>query len=635
MGDGAAAPIARMLRHLLARPARALVPGVAAAVLALGLGIAIGKEFLPELDEGSIWLQVQLPPGLSLRKASEMADALRAATREFPEVSHVVTQLGRNDDGTDSWTPSHIEAFVGLRPYASWPRGVTKHDLIARLSARYSRLPGVTVGFSQPMIDGVNDKLSGAHSDMVIKVFGQDLDEMRRIGAALVAVLRATPGAADVAIDQEPPLPQLRVHVDREAAARYGINVAEIAELIEVAIGGRAVAQIFQSERRYDVTVRYVEAARDTPEAIGNLTLTTAGGADGGDDTRAAARNPLSQVARIELRTGESTITREGNRRHLTVRFNLRGRDLSSFLADAQTPIAREVRYDPQRYQLVWGGQFENQQRAQGRLAVILPVVLTLIFLILYAAFGTLRHAAIIIATVPLALLGGMVALFARGMTLNVSSAVGFIALFGVAVQNGVIMVANLNRVHNAGEGNGDLREAVVLAAGERLRPVLMTATVATLGMLPAALARGIGSDVQRPLTTVVVGGLAGATLLTLLVLPALYYVVEQRFTRTARRRAGPTYSPRRANHEACAARASGAGVAHLHERSVARTGPTVQPSANSAAGDVDVQRIHGAGRAVEPRAGRAARQRADRDCPDRNRADLSRSDHHARRQQL
>jgi predicted RND superfamily exporter protein len=220
-------------------------------------------------------------------------------------------------------------------------------------------------------------------------------------------------------------------------------------------------------------------------------------------------------------------------------------------------------------------------------------------------------------------------------MTLNVSSAVGFIALFGVAVQNGVIMVANLNRVHNAGEGNGDLREAVVLAAGERLRPVLMTATVATLGMLPAALARGIGSDVQRPLTTVVVGGLAGATLLTLLVLPALYYVVEQRFTRTARRRAGPTYSPRRANHEACAARASGAGVAHLHERSVARTGPTVQPSANSAAGDVDVQRIHGAGRAVEPRAGRAARQRADRDCPDRNRADLSRSDHHARRQQL
>jgi cobalt-zinc-cadmium resistance protein CzcA len=382
------------------------------------------------------------------------------------------------------------------------------------------------VGFSQPMIDGVNDKIAGAHSELVLKVFGQDFDEMRRIAGEIVDVLQRTRGAADVAIDQEPPLPQIRIEVDREAAARYGINMADIADLIEIAIGGRAVAQVYRAERRYDIAVRFVDAARNSPEAIGNLTLTAPGG----------ARIPLSEVARIALRTGESTITRESNRRHLTVKINLRGRDLSSFLAEAQGRIEREVHYDHAAYSLVWGGQFENQQRAQRRLALILPVVLALILLLLYAAFGTLRQAALILMTVPLALLGGMIALHIRGMTLNVSSAVGFIALFGVAVQNGVIMVSNLNRVREAG---GALAECVVRGALERLRPVLMTATVATLGMLPAALARGIGSDVQRPLATVVVGGLATATVLTLVVLPALYFVIERRVLRSAPSAAG------------------------------------------------------------------------------------------------
>jgi cobalt-zinc-cadmium resistance protein CzcA len=505
----------RTVRGLLRRPARALVPGVGAAVLAVFLAITVGKEFLPELDEGSIWLQVQLPPGLSLQKASEMADALRAATLEEPQVTHVVTQLGRNDDGTDSWTPSHIECSVSLRPYREWPRGMTKHHLIDRLSARFRQMPGMVVGFSQPMIDGVNDKISGAHSDLVVKVFGHEFSETRRIASEVVRVLSDVRGAVDVTIDQEPPLPQLRVNVDRERAARYGINVADIADLIEIAIGGRAVAQVFQGERRYDVAVRFIEEARNTPEAIGNLTLTTPSG----------ARIPLAQVAEIELRTGESTITHETGRRHLTVRLNLRGRDLSSFLSEAHARLAHEVQFDTAAYSVVWGGQFENQQRAQARLAVILPGVLALIFLLLYAAFGTLRHAAIILVNVPLALLGGMVALHLRGMTLNVSSAVGFIALFGVAVQNGVIMVSNLNRVRDTGL---PLSEAVARGALERLRPVLMTATVATIGMLPASLAHGIGSDVQRPLATVVVGGLTSATLLTLFVLPALYFVVER-----------------------------------------------------------------------------------------------------------
>ncbi len=505
------------LRRIVLRPWLAIGPGIGAVVLAAFLAATVGREFLPELDEGSIWLQVTLPPGLSLEKASDMASELRKVTRESKEVSYIVTQLGRNDDGTDSWTFSHIESSVGLNPYDTWPKGKTKQDLIAELSKRYEQMPGFTVGFSQPMIDGVNDKIAGAHSELVIKVYGHDFVETRRIAEEVVRVVQATPGAADVAIDQEPPLPQLQIEVDRAAAARFGINVSDISDLIEIAIGGRAVGQLFQGERRYDVTVRYIDSVRNSPEAIGNLTLSAPSG----------ARIPLSQVASIHLRTGESTITREMNRRHLTVKVNLRGRALASFLADAQGRIAKQVQFDRQKYEVQWGGQFENQARAQSRLAIILPLVLAIIFLLLYGAFGTLRHAALILVSVPLALLGGMIALHLRTMTLNVSSAVGFIALFGVAVQNGVIMVSNLNHQRDR---NKNLREAVVHGATERLRPVLMTATVATLGLLPAALAHGIGSDVQRPLATVVVGGLVSATILTLFVLPALYLVVERRF---------------------------------------------------------------------------------------------------------
>ena len=511
----------RVLRHIVRKPWLSIAPGVAALVVAVLLAGTVGREFLPELDEGSIWLQVTLPPGLSLEKASDMATEIRKATREFPEVSYIVTQLGRNDDGTDSWTFSHIESSVGLIPYDKWPKGLTKHGLVNRMSRRFATIPGVVVGFSQPMIDGVNDKISGAHSELVVKVYGNDFAETRRIATETVDVLRAVQGSADVAIDQEPPLPQLQINVDREAAARFGVNVSDISDLIEIGIGGRPVGQLFRGERRYDVTVRYIDSVRDSVDAIGNLLLATPSG----------QRIPLSQVATIALKTGESTITRESNRRHLTVKLNLRGRDLSSFLAEAHQKIAQKVHFDPEKYELVWGGQFENQARAQARLALILPLVLALIFLLLYAAFGTLRHAALILVSVPLALLGGMVALHLRGMTLNVSSAVGFIALFGVAVQNGVIMVSNLNHTRDS---IPELPDAVIRGAHERLRPVLMTATVATLGLLPAALARGIGSDVQRPLATVVVGGLVSATLLTLVVVPALYLVIERRFASQA-----------------------------------------------------------------------------------------------------
>ena len=504
-----------LLLRVIAKPSLALMTGGLAVVLGVVLGVTVGREFLPYLDEGSMWLQAQLPPGISLPKAIEMARELRRAVREFPEVSYIVSQVGRNDDGTDPWTPSHIECCIGLKPYNEW--GGDKQDLIRRMDARLKKLPGVSVGFSQPIIDMVNDKISGAHSELVIKIYGDDFAETRRIAEEVSAVVAQVHGAADVAIDQEPPLPQVQIKVDRFAAARFGINVGDVAGLIEAGIGGKPVSKVFLGDRVYDISVRYKPAARANPEVMGNLTLLSSTG----------ARIPLSQVAEVKLASGESTITREMNRRHLTVKLNLRDRDLASFLAEAQKTIARKVKYDRTHYEIGWGGQFENQRRAQARMAIIVPAALGVIFLLLFTSFGVARHAAVILLTVPLALVGGLAALHLRDMTLNVSSAVGFIALFGVAVQNGVIMVSNINRWRTTGHS---LEEAVRRGARERLRPVLMTATVATLGLLPAAMTFSIGSDVQRPLATVVVGGLITATALTLMVLPAVYYIVERRF---------------------------------------------------------------------------------------------------------
>jgi heavy metal efflux system protein len=490
---------------------------VAAATIAvIFLGATVGREFLPELDEGSIWLQVQLPTGISLEAASEMAKELRSAAREFSEVSYIITQLGRNDDGTDPWTPSHIEASVGLNPYASWPSGETKHDLIRRMNDRFLELPGLSLGFSQPMIDGVYDKIAGAHSQLVVKIYGEDLDELRRIAGEIVDVLNATRGAVDVAIDQEPPLPQVIVQIDRAATARYGINVSDISDLIQTGIAGEAVSQVFIGDRQYSVTVRFPETDRQNPEAIGNLVLTSSTG----------ALIPLSQVAQIKLQTGESTIIHERNQRHLTVKLNYRDRDLSSLLAEAQQNVRERVKFDENAYRIEWGGQFENQQRAQGRLALILLLMLGLMLILIYAEFALTRHALLILGVVPVAMLGGLIALHVTGSTLNVASSVGFIALFGVAVENGIIMVSHLNRLRDTGV---PLYKAVLAGAGERLRPILMTASVATVGMLPAALATGIGSDVQRGLGIVIVGGLVTTTLLTIFLLPTFYFVSERR----------------------------------------------------------------------------------------------------------
>ncbi|HTB68699.1 MAG TPA: CusA/CzcA family heavy metal efflux RND transporter [Steroidobacteraceae bacterium] len=505
----------RILGQCLAQP-RIIYGVVAFALLAvIALGGTIGREFLPDLDEGALWLQVQLPTGISLNKASDMASDLRRAILKHPEVRYVVTQTGRNDDGTDSWTMSHIEAPVGLKPYDTWPAHESKKAFLDKLAADLQRdLPEFSVGISQPIIDGVNDLIGGAHSPLVIKIYGNDLNELRRIGQQIVQVLNTVAGTSSAALFQEPPVPQIEIKLDHDKAARYGLNMTDVQNVIQTGIGQAPVSTVYVGERTYPLTVRFDESARGSATAIGDLPVTTASG----------AQVPLAQVAEVHERTGESTVTREGGQRTLTIAVDNRDRDLTSYLHEAQTKIAAQVHFDPRQVRLEWGGQFENQRRAESRLLIILGLVMGLMLIFLTIGTHSFRQALLILSVVPLATLGGLISLHLTGQHLNVATGVGFIALFGVAVQNGIIMVSNLNRMRKAGL---ELHEAIMKGATERLRPVLMTAMVASLGMLPAAIHTGVGSDVQRGIATVVVGGLLVSTLLTLIVLPAMYHVIE------------------------------------------------------------------------------------------------------------
>ena len=504
-----------LLAQLLIRPVIAYVIGFLVIITVVVLGATAGREFLPDLDEGALWLQVEVPTGLSLEKANDMASELRETLLEYPEISYVVTQLGRSDEGTDPWTPSHIEVPVGLKPYSQWPENETKAQLINKLNARFLTMPGYSVGISQPIIDNVNDLIGGAHSPLALRVYGNDLRESRRIGNEVVSILKSIRGTASASIFQEPPIPQMIVKIDREKIARYGINVSDVAGLIQTGLGGAPVAIVYVDNRIYNATVRFPKANKGSAEALGNLFLNSSTG----------AKILLSQLATIEYKTGESNISHEENDRLITVRIDNRGRDLASYLKEAQKRIDSEVKFDSKSVHLQWAGQFESQQRAQKRLVYMLSMMLILMAVLLFFQFQKLRLVFLILGVVPMATLGGLITLHLVGQTLNVATAVGFIALFGVSVQNGIIMVANIRRVRNTSKA---LARSVVDGASERLRPVLMTATVASFGMLPAALATGVGTDVQRGLATVVVGGLAVSTLLTLFILPTYYFTIER-----------------------------------------------------------------------------------------------------------
>jgi heavy metal efflux system protein len=507
----------RALDWSIAFPRRVIAIAAVIVAAASVLSVQLGSEFLPQLDEGVLWIRANFPAGISLEKSSDLASTIRSLVRQSPEVKTVTSQTGRNDDGTDPYGPNRNEFFVALTPYDTWPGGKRKADLIEELNTRLrAAIPGAFFSFTQPIIDNVTEAVTGSPADLAVIVTGPDLAQLRQIGTDTLAVLRQVPGAADTGIEQEEDQAQLRIRIDRQAVARYGINVRDVQDVIELAIGGRTVSTFFEGERRFDITVRYVPEARTDPSAIGTILVATH---DGG-------RIPLSQVAEIQVVSGASIIARRENRRQISVRTNIRGRDQGSFVEEAQRRFDRSVKL-PEGYRVDWGGQFENLARARRRLAFILPITIGVIFALLFITFGDVMHAGLVLLNVPFSLVGGIVALYVRGINLSVSAAVGFISLFGVAVMSGVLVVSEI--ASRRADHRTPAREAVIKGSLAQMRPVLMMIIVAMLGMVPAARATGVGSDVQRPLATVVVGGLLSTLVLTLFALPALYWLSARR----------------------------------------------------------------------------------------------------------
>ena len=496
-------------------PSGAVAIGILAG--AFVLGGQLGSEFLPQLDEGTIWVRANFPAGISLAKSAEEAAKIRHILETFPEVELVSSQSGRNDSGTDPYGPNRNEFFVALKAYDTWPAGVRKTLLVEQISTRLrEQIPGANFSLTQPIIDNVTEAVTGSPADLAVIISGPDLKRLRLLADETLNVLRPISGAADTFLEQEAEQAQLRILIDRRSVARYGINVRDVEDVIEMAIGGKPISTVFEGEKRFDVTVRFQEQSRADADAIGNILVPTH---DGG-------RVPLSQLSRIEVVNGASIIARRENIRQISVRTNIRGRDQGSFVKEAQAKFERAVKL-PAGYSVDWGGQFENLERARKRLAIILPITIGIIFALLFFAFGDALHAGLVLVNVPFSLVGGIVFLYLRGINLSVSAAVGFISLFGVAVMSGVLYISEINR--RRAEPGTSLEEAVIQGARAQVRPSLMLILVAMLGMVPAARATGIGSDIQRPLATVVVGGLLSTLFLTLLVLPSLYYLTAKK----------------------------------------------------------------------------------------------------------
>jgi cobalt-zinc-cadmium resistance protein CzcA len=525
-------PVMRGLRGVY-RPAldfalRVPVPvlaGAAALVLASGwLASRMGTEFIPSLDEGDVALHALRIPGTSLTQAVEMQTALEARLAQFPEVERVLAKIGTAEVATDPMPPSVADTFVLLRPREDWPDPrKPRAALVEELQAAVAEVPGNNYEFTQPIQMRFNELISGVRADVAVKVFGDDLDLLHEAAEAIAAVLEGVPGAEDVSVEQVTGLPILQITPDRAALARYGLNVADVHAVVQASLGGVEAGQIFEGDRRFDVVVRLPEALRSNVDEVGRLRIPL----EGVDDP-VRGFVPLQEVADIETVVGPNQISREDGKRRVVVTANVRGRDLGGFVSEAREAVAAEVEL-PAGYWVAYGGTFEQLISGGQRLALVTPLALVLIFGLLYTLFRSVGDAAIVFSGVPLALTGGVFALLARDLPLSISAGVGFIALSGVAVLNGVVMVSFIRSLREEGR---PLETAIRDGALTRLRPVLMTALVASLGFVPMALNVGAGAEVQRPLATVVIGGVVSSTLLTLLVLPALYrlaYRAERR----------------------------------------------------------------------------------------------------------
>ena len=493
---------------------RAIVVAGACAMLALSLVLApqLGSEFLPKLDEGNIWLTITLPPATALERTKDVEQRVRAILRSYPEVNNIVTQVGRPDDGTDPKGPNNLEVMADLKPHESW-RFANKEQMIEDMTQKLHAIPGLPTNFSQVIEDNVNEALSGAKGEIVVKVFGPNLEILEQKSEQLVQILSGIRGAADVGAFKVGGQSELTITLDRARMARYGINVSDVNATVEAALAGTIVNTFFEGDRRFSVTVRLAPEYRDAVDDVSDLPIALPGG---------AGTVPLASIAEVSVKQGVGRVSREGGGRNVAVKANLLGRDQGSFVHEAMAKVDAQVKL-PAGYYMTWGGQFENQQRALARLKIIIPLSVLAIFVLLFWAFGSMKQALLVILMVPFTLIGGLAGLAVAGLHLSVSAAVGFIAVAGISVQNGVIMASQFNELMQQGRTLGD---AILDGAVLRLRPILMTAMMAGLGLLPAALSHGIGSETQRPFAVVIVGGIISATLFTLVLLPLLYPLV-------------------------------------------------------------------------------------------------------------
>jgi cobalt-zinc-cadmium resistance protein CzcA len=518
--------VSRFYAPLLANVIRLRVVVVAAAmvlvVLSGLLATRLGTEFIPQLDEGDIALHALRIPGTSLTQAIGMQRQLEARIKEFPEVEEVVAKIGTAEVATDPMPPSVADTFIMLKDRKDWPNPrKPKAVLVAELEEAVKAIPGNNYEFTQPVQMRMNELIAGVRAEVAVKVYGDDMEQLAEIGGEIEALAEGIQGASDVALEQVTGLPVMTITPNLEALARYGLSIDDVQQAVAVAQGGAIAGQVFEGDRRFDIVVRLPEAQRQNPQALASLPIPVPAAVAGGDQ---ATYVPLHQLASIEVVPGPNQISRENGKRRVVVTSNVRGRDLGSFVEELRDQVSARIEL-PEGYWVDYGGTFEQLISAGQRLSVVVPVVLVMIFGLLFMAFGSARDAAIVFTGIPLALTGGVAALWLRDIPFSISAGVGFIALSGVAVLNGLVMVSFIRRLLDQG---APLHEAILNGAQARLRPVLMTALVASLGFVPMAINVGTGAEVQRPLATVVIGGIISSTLLTLLVLPALYRLVHR-----------------------------------------------------------------------------------------------------------
>lgn len=493
---------------------------LAGSVVVIGFSLFtfLGTEFLPELDEGAIYIRATCPLSVSLDDSKNIASKMRKIIRDFPEVKQVMSQTGRPNDGTDATGFYNIEFHVDIYPKKEWKSGMTKEQLIENMKDKLAAFPGIDLNFSQPIMDNVEEAVSGVKGSLCVKVYGDDLNYTEKKAGEIYDIMKNIKGIEYLGVIRNLGQPEMRIDLDQNKMALYGVTTADASAVIEMAIGGKAVSQIYEGEKRFQLRLRYLENYRNNADAIGSLMVPTLRG----------AKVPIKDIANIQTLTGPSLIFRDENQRYSAVKFSIRGRDMGSAIGEAQAKVDEDVKLD-KGYEMQWAGDFENQQRATKRLTQVVPISILIIFLILFLMFGDVKDAGMVLLNVPFAIIGGIAALLITGTNFSISAGIGFIALFGICIQNGVILISvfkrNLQGVKRHAFNAGTLENAIKAGVESRVRPVVMTALMAAIGLLPAALSTGIGSETSKPLAIVVIGGLITATILTLLVFPLFFFI--------------------------------------------------------------------------------------------------------------